>query len=265
MPGQTVIEKILSRASSQKVQAGERCWATIDLAVVRDFGGPNVVLEFEKFTEGKGKVWDPDKIAFTFDYQAPAKTEKVAQNQVLCREFARRQGIKNVFDVHTGIGQHYLLERGMIEPGSVVVGTDSHMNLLGAVGSFATGMGTTDITAAWYAGKLWFRVPETLKVTFIGKYEPPTSAKDVILKFLKEVGPDRANYKSLEFYGPAIDSMSLAERLTLGSMITEANGKIMFITPSGQTLEFLEQRISKKVSPVIPDDDAVYEEEIEID
>ena len=166
--GKTIIEKILSKASGKAVCANDRVWAEVDLAVIRDFGGPNAVLEFDKFTN-KGKVKDPDKIAITFDYQAPAKAMKVAQNQVLCREFAKRQGIKNLFDVDRGIGQHVLLERGMIKPGCVVIGTDSHMNLLGSTGSFASGVGNTDIVAAWYSGNLWFRVPETIKEIFKGK------------------------------------------------------------------------------------------------
>lgn len=263
MAGKTVIEKILTKASKQEVKAGDRVWAEIDMAVVRDFGGPNVVLEFEKFTNG-GKVKDPDKIAMTFDYQAPAKDLKVAQNQALCREFAKKQGIKNLFDVNTGIGQHVLLERGMIRPGSVVVGTDSHMNLLGAVGSFASGAGTTDVVAVWHSGQLWFRVPDTIKITVKGQYKKPTSAKDLTLKLLKEIGTDKLNYKSVEYYGETIDKLSLAGRLTLGSMLTEANGKVLFIKPTGETLDFLKERCGE-ISIVESDKDASYQEEIEIE
>jgi 3-isopropylmalate/(R)-2-methylmalate dehydratase large subunit len=264
MNGKTIIQKILSKASGKDVFANDRVWAEVDLAVIRDFGGPNAVLEFDKFTN-KGKVKDPDKIAITFDYQAPAKDMKVAQNQALCREFAKRQGIKNLFDVNWGIGQHVLLERGMIKPGSVVIGTDSHMNLLGSVGSFASGVGNTDIVAAWYSGKLWFRVPETIKVTFKGKYKEPVSAKDLTLKFVKEIGTDKPNYRSLEFVGEPIDNLSLAGRLTLGSMMTEVNAKIPFIQPTGDTLEFLRQRCGDKLNIVTPDEDAQYLEEVEID
>ncbi len=263
MKDKTIIEKILSRASRQDVFANDRVWAEVDLAVIRDFGGPNAVLEFDKFTNN-GKVKDPDKIAITFDYQAPAKDMKVAQNQVLCRDFAKRQGIKNLFDVHWGIGQHVLLEKGMIKPGSVVVGTDSHMNLLGAVGSFSSGVGNTDIVAAWYSGKSWFRVPETIRVVFKGKYKEPASAKDLTLKFIHEIGMDKPNYKSLEFYGEPIDNLSLAGRLTLGSMMTEINAKIAFIQPNGEPLEFLRQRCGDGFEIVISDKDAHFLEEMEI-
>jgi homoaconitate hydratase family protein len=263
MEGKTVIEKILSRASRKEVRANDRVWAEVDLAVIRDFGGPNAVLEFDNFTK-QGKVKDPDKIALTFDYQAPAKDMKVAQNQILCREFAKRQGIKNLFDVNWGIGQHVLLEQGMIKPGSVVIGTDSHMNLLGAVGSFSTGVGNTDIVAAWYSGKLWFRVPETIKVIFNGNYKEPVSAKDMTLRFVKEIGTDRPNFKSLELCGDPIDSLSLAGRLTLGSMMTEINAKIAFILPNGEPLEFLRQRCGDGLEIVTSDDDADFLDELEI-
>ncbi len=262
--GKTIIEKILSKASGKAVCANDRVWAEVDLVVIRDFGGPNAVLEFDKFTD-KGKVLDPDKIAMTFDYQAPAKDMKVAQNQALCREFATRQGIKNLFDVNWGIGQHVLLEQGMIKPGSVVIGTDSHMNLLGSMGSFASGVGNTDIVAAWYSGKLWFRVPETIKVIFKGKYKEPVSAKDLTLKFVKDIGTDKPNYKSLEFVGEPIENLSLAGRLTLGSMVTEVNGKVGFIQPSDGTLEFLRLRCGDNLDVVTPDESAGYLDEVEID
>lgn len=264
MKGKTIIEKILTRASGTDVFANDRVWAEVDLTVIRDFGGPNAVLEFDKFTNN-GKVKDPDKIAITFDYQAPAKDMKVAQNQVLCREFAKKQGIKNLYDVYWGIGQHVLLERGMIKPGSVIVGTDSHMNLLGAVGSFSSGVGNTDIVAAWYSGKSWFRVPETIKVVIKGKYKEPASAKDLTLKFIQEIGMDKANYKSLEFYGEPIDNLSLAGRLTLGSMMTEINAKIAFIQPNGEPLEFLRQRCKGEIEIVSSDKNAHYLEEMEIE
>ena len=263
MPGKTTIEKILSRASGQDVAANDRVWAEVDLVVIRDFGGPNAVLEFDKFTH-KGKVKDPGKIALTFDYQAPAKDMKVAQNQALCREFARRQKIKNLFDVNWGIGQHVLLERGMIKPGSVVIGTDSHMNLLGSVGSFASGVGNTDIVAAWHSGKLWFRVPETIGVTFKGNYKEPVSAKDLTLRFVKEIGTDKPNYKSLELSGEPVDNLSLAGRLTLGSMMTEINAKIGFIQPNGEPLEFLRQRCGDDLEIVTSDEDATFLDQVEI-
>jgi 3-isopropylmalate/(R)-2-methylmalate dehydratase large subunit len=264
--GKTIAEKILSSASGEDAVSGDRVWAELDLAVVRDFGGPNVVLEFDEFTE-KGRVWDSNRIAMTFDYQAPAKMEKVAQNQRICREFADRQGIGKLFDVDAGIGQHVLLERGHIAPGKVVVGTDSHMNLLGAVGSYSTGVGTTDMVASWYTGQLWFRVPETIRVILHGSYQDPVSAKDLTLFVLSALGTDLPNYRAIEFDGELARSLGLAERITLCSMITEMNGVIGFLPLTDGVLDLLSKRGSDISTSAVcePDSDAVYVETIEID
>ncbi|MDH4207840.1 MAG: aconitase/3-isopropylmalate dehydratase large subunit family protein [Anaerolineae bacterium] len=264
MSGKTIIEKILSAHSGEDAWAGDRVWAELDLAVVRDFGGPNVVLEYEKQLDDK-PVWDPQKIAMTFDYQAPAKVVQVANNQRICREFAEKHGIPHVFDVNAGIGQHVLLEHGMVLPGSVIIGTDSHMNLLGAVGSFSTGMGTTDVAAGWATGRLWFRVPETIKVTFKGEYRYPASAKDLTLFLLSRVDMTKTIYKSLEFYGQPIDSLTPAGRLTLASMVTEMEGKIGFIIPDKALLAWIGQRAGRTVEAVVPDRDASYWAEWEYD
>lgn len=150
--GKTAIVKIMERAAGRPVQVGERVWCKVDLASARDFGGANCVLQFEKEMGMDARVWDPDKVAYTFDLQAPSHSEKVSNNQKIIREFAKRQGIKHVFDINHGIGQHVMLEAGLIKPGDVVLGTDSHMNLLGAVGAFATGVGNSDVAAAYING-----------------------------------------------------------------------------------------------------------------
>ncbi|MFH0777509.1 MAG: aconitase/3-isopropylmalate dehydratase large subunit family protein [Candidatus Eisenbacteria bacterium] len=260
----TIIEKILSRGAGKEVKANERVWSDVDFAVIRDFGGPNVVLEYEKHF-GDRSVWDPSRVALTFDYQAPAKVSEVANNQRICRDFARKQGIQKVFDVNTGIGQHVLLEHGLIHPGSIVVGMDSHMNLLGAAGSFATGVGTTDMVAAWHSGRLWFRVPETIKVSFKGKYDSPTSAKDLTLHFLAQIGPDKPNYRALEFYGDVIEHFHLHDAVTLASMVTEINGKIGFVPTNAEILAFLKSRTGASPEAVSADSDAAYCEATEID
>lgn len=264
MRGKTIIEKILSAHSGEDARSGDRVWAELDLAVVRDFGGPNVVLEYEKQL-GDKPVWDPERIAMTFDYQAPAKVVQVANNQRICRQFAVKHGSPNVFDVNAGVGQHVLLEQGMVLPGSVIIGTDSHMNLLGAVGSFSTGMGTTDVAAGWATGRLWYRVPETIKITFKGEYAYPASAKDLTLFLISKIDTSKTIYKSLEFYGHPIDSLSLAGRLTLASMVTEMEGKIGFITPDDRILSWIGERAGHAVEAVLPDEDASYWEEWEFD
>lgn len=263
--GSTIIEKIIARSTGREiVSPNERVWVDVDLAVIRDFGGPNVILDYEK-DFGDQKVYDPDKIAITFDLHVPAKDEKVAQNQKICRDFAKKQGIRNLFDVGSGIGQHVLLENGLVNAGDVIVGTDSHMNLLGCVNSFSSGVGTTDIVAAWARGKLWFKVPRTIKISLEGNLEKPTSAKDVILHILKNVGCEGALYRSVEICGPTLENMSLSERITLTSMVTEMSGKAAFTPPHRKVMDFLERRTKKEQDAIFPDEDAQYMEEFEFE
>jgi len=144
--GSTIIEKILEKASGKKVAPGDKVWAKIDLVAMRDFGGPNVILKYEKEFDDE-PVFDPEKIAITFDLHIPPRQIKEAENQKICREFARKKGVK-LFDINHGIGQHTLLENGLVKPYDVIIGTDSHMNLLGVAEAFSTGVGITDIVTA---------------------------------------------------------------------------------------------------------------------
>jgi len=261
--GQTIIEKILSKAADRDAAVGERVWAKLDLVAMRDFGGPNVIQEYRENFRNK-KVFDGRKVAITFDLHVPARDEKVAQNQKLCRDFAQEQKT-HLFDVNTGIGQHILFEHGMVKPWDVVIGTDSHMNLLGVFGAFATGVGTTDIVAGMAYGKLWFRVPETIKIAVTGRLRGSTCAKDVILHILKQIRADGAIYKAIEFTGPTVDSLDLAGRITVASMVTEMSGKIGFTVPSPGIYQFIKRRTGKRTKPVAPDPDARYEKVIEFD
>ena len=234
----TIIQNIIARASgNEEVAVGDKVWCAIDLAAMRDFGGPNVVLDYREMF-GDRPVKDPNKVAITFDLHLPARDAQVANNQKLLRDFARQTGV-HLFDVETGVGQHTLLENGMVRPYDVIVGTDSHMNLLGAVGAFATGVGTTDLVAAMATGKLWFKVPETHRFVVEGAFKDRVGAKDLILHVLKDVGTDGLLYKAVEFEGPAIDSMDVAARITTMSMVTEMSGKIGLIESNDQTLELL--------------------------
>ncbi|HOR54703.1 MAG TPA: aconitase family protein, partial [Synergistales bacterium] len=245
--GKTMIEKIIRRAAGREVKVGERVWCDIDLSTARDFGGANCVLQFEEVTDKKGKVWNPDKVAFTFDLQAPSHSEKVSNNQKIIREFAKKQGIKKVFDVDWGIGQHVLLENGLVKPGDVILGTDSHMNLLGGVGAFATGVGNTDIVASWFEGTNWFRVPETMKVTVTGKFKKGVCMRDLLTHIVGTLGADGMFFLATEFYGETIENSSLAERITLCSMVTEMSGKVGLIMPNGEVLDWLVGRAGDEV------------------
>lgn len=267
--GKTAIVKIMERASGRPVQVGERVWCRVDLASARDFGGANCVLQFEKEMGMGAKVWDPDKVAYTFDLQAPSHSEKVSNNQKIIREFAKRQGIRHVFDINHGIGQHVMLEAGLIKPGDVVLGTDSHMNLLGAVGAFATGVGNSDVAAAYINGTSWFRVPETMKIVVTGKFQKGVCMRDLLTRIVGDLGAGGMDYLAVEFTGETIDSASLAERITLCSMVTEMSGKVPLIMPSGEVLDWLAERagdeVRERVQALSPDPDAEYCKVLEYD
>lgn len=245
--GKTAIVKIMERASGHPVKEGDRIWCNIDLASARDFGGANCVLQFEKEMGKDAKVWDPDKVAYTFDLQAPSHSEKVSNNQKIIREFAKRQGIKHVFDINHGIGQHVMLEHGLIKPGDVVLGTDSHMNLLGAVGAFSTGVGNSDVAAAYISGKNWFRVPETMKIEVTGSFKRGVCMRDLLTRIIGDLGASGMDFLAVEFTGETIEQATLAERITLCSMVTEMSGKVPLIMPSGEVLEWLVERAGEKV------------------
>ncbi len=258
--GMTIIQKIIARASgNEEVAVGDKLWCAIDLAAMRDFGGPNVVLDYREMF-GDRPVKDPDKVAITFDLHLPARDAQVANNQKLLRTFAEQTGV-HLFDVETGVGQHTLLENGMVKPYDVIVGTDSHMNLLGAVGSFATGVGTTDLVAAMATGKLWYKVPETHRFVVNGTFQDRVGAKDLILHVLKDVGTAGLLYKAVEFQGPTIDSMDVAARITTMSMVTEMSGKIGLIESNDKTIEYLTEAVGREVEEWHADPDAPYVEE----
>ncbi|WP_448863304.1 3-isopropylmalate dehydratase large subunit [Clostridium sp.] len=260
--GKTAIVKIMERASGYPVKEGDRIWCNIDLASARDFGGANCVLQFEKEMGKEAKVWDPDKVAYTFDLQAPSHSEKVSNNQKIIREFAKRQGIKHVFDINHGIGQHVMLEHGLIKPGDVVLGTDSHMNLLGAVGAFSTGVGNSDVAAAYISGKNWFRVPETMKIEVTGSFKRGVCMRDLLTTIIGDLGASGMDFLAVEFTGETIERATLAERITLCSMVTEMSGKVPLIMPSGEVLEWLVQRageeVRERVETLKADPDAEY-------
>ena len=260
--GKTMIMKIMERASGKPVKVGDRVWCNIDWSTARDFGGANCTLQFDDITDKQGKVWNPNKIAFTFDLQAPSHSEKVSNNQKTIREFAKRQGIKHVFDINHGIGQHVLLENGLVKPGDVILGTDSHMNLLGAVAAFATGVGNTDIAASWLNGTNWFRVPETMKIEVTGEFPCGVSMRDLLTRIVGDLGAGGMDFLAVEFTGDTIERSSLADRITLCSMVTEMSGKIGLILPNGAVLDWLVERAGpearERVEAIAPDADAQY-------
>ncbi len=260
--GKTVIEKIISAHSPQDAKAGDIVWMEIDVRSARDFAGANVVKNYEREYDGE-PVADAKKTFFTFDLVAPAKTIKYAVNQQICRNFAAKHGIK-VYDVDMGIGSHVLMEEGLARPGATVVGTDSHMNIVSAVGAFGQGMGDVDVAFIFKTGKTWFEVPHTIKVKIKGKLPLHTSAKDLTLKIIKELGTTTALGKAIEFYGEAVESLPLHGRITLLSMVTEMSGIAGFI-PFGEEAREEVRAWAGDFEEIKADPDAEYEKEVEID
>jgi 3-isopropylmalate/(R)-2-methylmalate dehydratase large subunit len=187
----------------------------------------------------------------------PANTIPYAENQHICRTFAREHGLR-LFDVDAGIGSHVLIEKGLALPGSTVVGTDSHLNLLGAVGCFGQGMGDTDIAYGMATGRTWFEVPETIRVDIRGALRPPATAKDLALALVGKIGSSGALGKSVELYGPAVQRLNLAERITVCSMATEMGAISAFIRPNREILRLLKERCGHSVKEIWADPDACY-------
>lgn len=259
----TVIEKIFARAANKKVKTDDYVWVNLNLVAMRDFGGPNVIKEYKEHF-GDAPVFDSKKVTITFDLHIPARDERVAQNHQILRKFAKEHNIK-LFDVNTGVGQHILLEHGLVKPWDIIVGTDSHMNLLGAVGAAGFGMGTTDIAAALYRGKLWFKVPRTIKIIVNGILKYPLAAKDVALYILKNLGTSGALNRAVEFSGETIRMMNLADRITLTSMVTEMSGDIGIIEPDEPIFEFLREHNATELEPIKTDSNNEYEKVYEFD
>lgn len=265
--GQTIIEKIFKNhlvRPDEEVKPGNIVWIKLDVRSARDFGGANVVKNFNKYCKGD-KVNDASKTFFTFDCQAPANTIPYANNQQICREFARAQGIK-VYDVNAGIGSHVLIEEGIALPGTTTVGTDSHLNIMGALGAFGQGMGDIDIAYALRHGATWFEIPPSIKITINGRLKYPATAKDLTLFVLKEFGSAGLLGASVEFYGEAVENLSIHERITLSSMATEM-GAIVGLIPADKTVAdyFKLRAADKPVELIKADPDAAYIKEYTLD
>ncbi len=259
--GKPIIEKILANHADRDVRPGEIVDILIDARVARDFGGANVVKNLE---ENGLDIEDPDRTFFTFDCNPGGSDQKYATNQQICRMYARDHGVK-VFDIDQGIGTHVAIDRGLAVPGSTFVSTDSHANILGAIGAFGQGMGDVDIAHAWAHGKVWFKVPPSVKVVLKGTPSPHATPKDMVLAVLRELGANTLLGYAAEFYGEAAENLGLAGRVTMASMATEMAGIIAFFPPNEEVLEYCAKASGQKIEPVFADPDAEYEKVIEID
>lgn len=257
-----LVEKIIANHSGGKsVKPEQIVDIEIDIRAARDFGGANVVKNLE---DNGLSVDDPSKTFFTFDCNPTGSDQKYAANQQRCREFARENSIR-VYDINYGIGTHLVIEEGLAYPGCTIVSTDSHANILGAIGAFGQGMGDRDIAAAFAFGKTWFKVPHSVKLVFKGEKPANVFAKDIVLNLLEKFGANDLLGYSVEFYGPAIDKLTLDERITIASMGTEMGVIILLFPPSDEVMAYCEKRAGRKIERVEADEDAQYKEIIEID
>lgn len=259
--GKTIIEKIIETHSDTSVTPGQIVEFQIDTRVARDFGGANVVKNLKDFGLA---VENPARTFFTFDCNPGGSDQKYASNQHLCRQFARENDIR-IYDLTAGIGTHLVIEEGLVTPGATFVSTDSHANILGAIGAFGQGMGDQDIAAAWGLGRVWFKVPPTIKVRLTGQPGPWATAKDMTLAILKQTGAHGFLGYVTEFYGELVDRLGVAERITIASMNTEMGGIISLLPPNQAVLDFCQRASGHKVTGVYADPDAAYASEWIID
>ena len=244
--GKTVIQKIFEKHSKSKANVDDIIDIDIDVRVARDFGGANVV---KNLLENNLSVDNPNKTFFTFDCNPGGCDQKYAANQHICRIFARKNNVK-VFDIDKGIGTHLVVDEGIIHPGDTIVSTDSHANIVGAIGAFGQGMGDRDIAHAWAYGNIWFKVPPTVKILLKGFPSDGAFPKDVVLKLLEVLGANGLLGFAVEIYGEYVDSLSLDGRITIASMATEMGGIIILFSQSGR---------------IKADVDAEYERSVEVD
>ncbi len=255
--GQTLVEKIFSRRLGRSTSAGEIVVAPIDLAMGQDGTAPLAIKAFREM--GARKVFDPQKIVLVIDHVAPSTSEGTSQLHALMREFSAEQGCK-LYDVGCGIC-HQILAEEHDRPGMIIVGADSHSCTHGAFGAFATGIGSTELASVMASGKLWFKIPESIKVTFRGLGGKGVTSKDLVLYLAGILKADGANYMALEFGGDAIRSMSMSGRLTICNMAVEMGAKCGLMEPDGVTEEYLGEPIPR----IAPDPGAVYRDELEIE
>lgn len=241
---QTLSEKILSRASGKTVKAGEFVLAEIDRAMIHDITGPLAVEGFRQIVKGKKrqKVWQSERIVILFDHQVPADSLNAAHNHIMLREFAEEQSILN-YDVFQGICHQVMPEKGHVMPGELIVGSDSHTCTYGALGAFSTGIGSTDMAFVFATGKLWFRVPETMRFEIEGKLPRHVYPKDVILHIIGDVGAEGARYKTAEFSGSTVKSMSIPDRMTMCNMAIEMGAKAGMVEPDDITEHYIRERV----------------------
>lgn len=262
----TITEKILADHSGLgSVAPGDLISAKVDITLANDITGPVAINEFKKINVEK--VFDSERVVFVPDHFTPNKDIKSAQNAKMVREFAKKeQKLKHYFEIgRLGIEHTLLPDKGIVVPGDIIIGADSHTCTYGAIGAFSTGVGSTDLACAMASGETWFKVPESIKVIFNGKLNKWVSGKDLILHLIGDIGVDGALYKSLEFCGSTIEELSIDGRFTMCNMAIEAGAKNGIIAPDSITEEFIKDRALRPYKFYKSDEDAHYSKIIEYD
>jgi homoaconitate hydratase family protein/3-isopropylmalate dehydratase, large subunit len=264
--GMTITEKILAKHSNkEKVSAGENIWVDVDILLTHDVTGPGTISVFKQEFGKDAKVWDPSKVVIIPDHYIFTNDFHAKRNIEILREFVTEQGIENYYDVgssrYKGVCHVALPEEGFTRPGEVLFGTDSHTCTAGAFGEFATGIGNTDAAFILGTGKLWVKVPETVRFVFKGDMPDYLMAKDLILKIIGDIGVDGASYQTMEFAGEAIHQLNIEERMTLCNMVIEAGGKNGVIAPDEKTREYVKSRSNVEFTEYFNDEDAVFSAE----
>jgi 3-isopropylmalate/(R)-2-methylmalate dehydratase large subunit len=260
----TITEKILAaHARVDSVGPGDIIQVQVDLALANDITAPLAIRVFNEI--GTGKVFDTEKIALVPDHFVPNKDIPSAEQARVMRDFAREQGIKNYFELGEGGIEHVILpEKGLVVPGDLVIGADSHTCTYGALGAFSTGVGSTDLGVILATGKTWLKVPATIRLNYEGRLRPWVGGKDLILFTLGELGADSAVYSALEFGGGVIEGLSMDHRFTMANMAVEAGAKNGIVEPDETTSRYVKERCNREASLLTSDPGAKYERVLEI-
>lgn len=257
--GKTFVEKVFSKKLGREVRAGQIVEVIPDVAMSHD----STAAISQTFKEiGVDEVFKPEIHVIILDHAAPAPTEQYALNHKVIREFVKEYSIPHFYDVNTGICHQVLPEEGFALPGKIIVGSDSHTTTYGAFGAFATGIGRSEMAVIFATGKIWFRIPESLRITVKGKLPEGITSKDIILHIIGDIGADGASYKSVEFYGDTIAGLSIDSRMTIANMSVEMGAKNGFMEPDQKVLEWLEPRARGNFQVIKAGPDADYEREL---
>lgn len=260
--GQTIIEKILSSHSDREARANEIVVAKVDYVMGQDGTSPLAIRAFQDM--GGHEVFDREKVAFVIDHSSPSPNEGVSALHKLMREFAREKGF-HLYDIGEGVCHQLLPESGEVGPGSLVIGADSHTCTYGALNAFSTGVGSTDLAGGLISGRMWFKVPETIKFVCNGVLPPGVYAKDLILYLIGDVTADGATYMAAEYVGEAITALSQEARFTVSNMAIEMGAKAGLMEADEKTLDWLRKFTDREFTPVTADADAVYARVLEYD